>query len=78
MRRWLSIALVPLLSGCIPIGIRGQNMPYASFARPIDDRCQASRAADHHCSDAGEEKHADLNAGERVDAAEARQNGCCS
>ena len=26
----------------------------------------------------GEEKHADLNAGERVDAAEARQNGCCS
>jgi len=56
MRRWLSIALVPLLSACIPIGIRGQNMPYASFAPPLHSRChlsQATQAADPHRGDAG-------------------------
>ena len=76
MRRWLSIALVPLLSACIPIGIRGQNMPYASLARPVHERCQLTRAADEHRSDAGEDWRAGLKAGERSEAVDAQRHGC--
>jgi hypothetical protein len=30
MQRWLGLLLVPLLCGCIPIGVRSSTMPYAS------------------------------------------------
>jgi hypothetical protein len=76
MRRWLGIALLPLLSGCIPIGIRGSNMPYASLARPLDERGQVIEAADQRRSDAGEERRAVLKAGKRLEAADAQQQGC--
>jgi len=46
MRRWIGVLLVPLVSGCIPIGIRGSNMPYASPARPLDHQRQISLATD--------------------------------
>jgi hypothetical protein len=59
MRRWLSIALVPLLWGCIPIGIRGTNMPFASLERPLPEQCRIA-TSDRHRRDVG----VDLQSGE--------------
>ena len=76
MRTMICVVLILLLAGCIPIGIRGQNMPYASLARPVHERCQLTRAADEHRSDAGEDWRAGLKAGERSEAVDAQRHGC--
>lgn len=32
MKRWICALLVLALAGCIPIGFRSQNLPYAAIA----------------------------------------------
>src|ERR1051325_3751562 len=77
--RWISVVpillLVPLLDGCIPIGVRAGTMPYASLGRPFDHHCQVAEATDQHRGDAGEQQGADLKSSEVVDTAQAHQDG---
>src|SRR5712691_5114468 len=43
--RWIGVALVvaPLLSGCIPIGVRGSTMPFACHSEDWRQGGQVSR-----------------------------------
>ena len=63
------------LAGCIPIGVRGSTMPYASLARPFDQERQIAKATDEHGRNAGQQQGADLKSGKIVDAANAQHDG---
>ncbi|HEX8011560.1 MAG TPA: hypothetical protein VF814_11590 [Casimicrobiaceae bacterium] len=62
MRVWISLLLAVLLSGCLPIGIRGSTLPFqgaaessaiaeTSLAEPLRDSGQVAQLTHEHRRD---------------------------